>query len=119
MDNECSSDLKAALHKADITFQLVLPHQHRANAAERAIQTWKHHFKAGLATLDPDFPLREWDRLIEHAELKLNLLRASRSNPKLSAYAYMFGQFDYNKTPLVPPDTKIVAHTHPSIRASW
>ena len=31
----------------------------------------------------------------------------------------MFGQFDYNKTPLVPPGTNVVAHTHPSIRASW
>ena len=24
----------------------------------------------------------------------------------------MFGEFDYNKTPLVPPGTKIVAHTN-------
>ena len=34
MDNECSSDLKAALHQAQITFQLVPPHQHCANVAE-------------------------------------------------------------------------------------
>ena len=31
----------------------------------------------------------------------------------------MFGQFDYNKIPLVPQGTKIVAHTHPSHRKSW
>lgn len=61
MDNECSSDLKAALHKAGITFQLVPPQQYCANETERAIQTWKHHFKAGLATLDPDFPSQEWN----------------------------------------------------------
>ena len=40
----------------------------------------------------------------------MNLLRAARSNPKLSAYAYIEGQFDYNKTPLVPPETRIIAH---------
>ena len=56
-DNECSIDLKNALTKEGIQWQLVPPHLHRANAAERAIQTWKNHFKAGLATLDPNFPL--------------------------------------------------------------
>ena len=119
MDNECSDELKSAIHKTDIKLQLVPPHIHRANTAERVIQTWKQHFKSGLASIDPNFPLREWDRLIPQAEITLNLLRSSRSNPKLSAYAYMFGNFDYNKTPLVPPGTKIVAHTNPAIRASW
>ena len=56
------------------TFQLVPPHTHRANAAERAIQTFKNHFKAGIASLDPDFPITEWDRLLEQAFLTLNLL---------------------------------------------
>ena len=96
MDNECSVDLKNALTKEDTKWQLVPPHQHRTNAAERATQTWKHHFKAGLATLDPNFPLREWDRLLVQGELTLNLLRSSRVNPKLSAHAHMFGQFDCN-----------------------
>lgn len=38
MDNECSTDFKAALFKNNITFQLVPLHNHRANATERAIQ---------------------------------------------------------------------------------
>ena len=59
MDNECSADLKIALAKADVKYQLVPPHIHRANKAERAIQTFKSHLKAGLASLDPDFPIRE------------------------------------------------------------
>ena len=119
MDNKCSNDLKQALNKADITLQLVPPHLHQRNKAEQAIQTFKNHFKAILATIDPAFPLREWDRLLVQGELTLNLLRTSTINPKLSAYAYIFGQFDYNKTPLVPPGTKIVAHNKPSNRASW
>ena len=73
LDNEISKEFKAALHKANVTFQLVPPHCHRANLAERAIQTFKAHFKAGLASVDPDFPLTEWDRLLPHAVLTLNL----------------------------------------------
>ena len=110
LDNECSAHLKTAFGQKDITFQRVPPACHRANTADRAIQTAKAHFKAGLATLDPNFPIREWDWLIPQAEITLNLLRSSRVNPKLSACTYIFGQFDYNKTPLVPPGTKVLGH---------
>ena len=119
LDNEVSDLLITAMHKENITFQLVPPHIHRANLAERAIQTYKNHFKAGLATVDPDFPLAEWDRLIPQANITLNLLRASRINPRLSAYAYLFGEFNYNKTPIAPPGTKILAHAKPTNRSSW
>ena len=98
---------------------MVPPKTHRSNAAERAIQTYKNHFKAGLASLDPDFPIKEWDRLIPQANLTLNLLRAARSNPRLSAHAYIEGQFDYNKTPLVPPGTRIIAHEAADQRPTW
>ena len=37
MDHECSEELKTALHKAESTFQLLPPHTHRANKAERII----------------------------------------------------------------------------------
>ena len=74
---------------------------------------------AGLATCDPDFPIREWDRLVQHAELTLNLLRNSRVNPHLSSWAYLFGNFDFNKCPLAPPGTKVVIHSKPSQRKSW
>ena len=65
------------------------PHIHRRNSAERAIQTFKNHFIAGLASIDPNFPLSNWCRLLPQAELTLNLLRPSRLNPKLSAYAQL------------------------------
>ena len=82
MDNEGADDLKTALNKAELIYQLVLPYIHRANKAERAIQTLKGYLKAGLATLDPDFPIQEWNRLLDQCELTLNILRASRLNPK-------------------------------------
>ena len=66
--------------------------------------------KACLATLDPDFPLREWDPLLPQIELTLNLLRTAKVNPKLSAYEVLEGAFDYNKTPLAPPGYKVLVH---------
>ena len=85
LDNECSNDLKLAILSTDVKFELVPPHQHRRNAAERAICIYKNHLLAGLATCDPDCPVEEWDRLLFQCELTLNLLRTSRINPKLSS----------------------------------
>jgi hypothetical protein len=50
MDNEASMARKHFLHSKDIEFQLVAPHVHRKNAAERAIQTFKNHFIAMLCS---------------------------------------------------------------------
>jgi len=119
MDNEASKALKQHLHQTKIEFQLVPPHIHRQNVAERAIRTFKNHFIAGLCSTDPKFPMHLWCRLIKQAELTLNLLRTSRLNPKLSAYAQLHGQFDFNRTPMAPPGTRVVAHEKPSQRASW
>jgi len=56
IDNVTSKDIKAHLKKNDIKLQLVEPHNnHRTNAAEQAIQTFKDHFIAGLCTTYKDF----------------------------------------------------------------
>ena len=119
LDNEVSADLKTAFTQQQSKFQLVPPNSHRRNLAERAIQTWKNHFKSGLATADPNFPLSEWDRLIPQANITLNLLRTSRANPALSAHAHIYGQFDFSVTPLAPPGTKVVVQLDPKIRGTW
>jgi hypothetical protein len=116
LDNECSEDLKNAFQKHQVDFQRVPPHVHRRNSAERAIQTWKNHFCAGLATCDPKFPLTEWDLLMPQADLTLNLLRSSRRQPRLSAYACLHGTFDFNRSPLAPPGTRVVVHLTPAQR---
>ncbi len=113
------TDFKSALTKHRIIYQLVPPHVHRRNAAERAIQTFKNHFLAGLASTDSTFPISEWDRLLPQAQLTLNLLRNSRVNPKLSSHAYLFGNFNFNASPLAPPGIKIAIHKKPSQRSSW
>jgi hypothetical protein len=119
LDNECSDALKAHLRDSSIEFQLVPPGVHRRNAAERAIRTFKNHFIAGLCSVDKDFPLHLWDRLVPQAELSLNLMRGSRLNPKLSAHAQMHGQFDYNRTPLAPPGIRVLLHEKPDKRTTW
>jgi hypothetical protein len=110
LDNEASSASKHKITTHDVEYQLVSPHCHRRNAAERAIHTFKEHFVAGLASVDPDFPLHLWDRLLPQAEMTLNLLRTSRKHPHLSTAAHYHGLIDYNKTAFAPPGCKIIAH---------
>ena len=119
LDNEVSQTLTNAFAANDTTYQMVPPKSHRRNLAERSIQTWKNHFKAGLATVDPSFPLSAWDELIEQANITLNLLRATRINPALSAYTYIYGEFNFSATPMAPPGTKVVAHVKPDDRRTW
>lgn len=119
LDNECSKELREFMEDRQVQVQLVPPGIHRANAAERAIRTFKNHMIAGLSTTDPDFPLHLWDRLILQGVITLNLLRASRVNPRLSAYAQVFGQFAFNDTPLAPPGCHVMVHEKPHLRESW
>jgi hypothetical protein len=119
LDNEFAMDLRSSMEKYNVTYQLVPPHVHRRNAAERAIQTFKHHFLAILASCDLNFPISEWDRLLDQAETTINLLRNSRVNPKLSSYAYLFGNFDFNTTPLAPPGTRVQVQIKTGQRGSW
>lgn len=118
LDNEASNELKVAMTKKLYKYQLVPPYTHRSNASERAIQTFKNHFKAGIASLDEEFPMKEWDRLLDQCFLTLNLLQGARVNPNLSAHAYLFGQFDFNATPLALPGTCVVVHSKHEKRAS-
>jgi hypothetical protein len=119
LDNEASAALKNFFTTNDVGYQLVPPHCHRRNAAERSIHTFKESFVAGLLSVDPDFPLHFWDRLLPQAELTLNLLRTSIKHPQLSAAAHYHGMVDYNKTAFAPPGCKIIAHEKPVKRRTW
>ena len=66
-----------------MTYQLVPPHDHRRNAAEKAIQMFKDHFIAVLYGTDEMFPIRLWCALLPHAVVQLNMLRASAVNPNI------------------------------------
>ena len=62
MDHEASSTVMSWLERKKVDAQKVSPHNHRANIAERMIETTKHHFIAGMAVTDENYPIREWER---------------------------------------------------------
>lgn len=118
LDNEASAAFKAEIKK-NCTIQLVPPDNHRRNLAERAIQTFKNHFKSVIAGVDNNFPMHLWDRLLPQTVLTLNLLRQSNVAPTVSAYQYVNGPFDYNKMPLAPMGCAVQIHERSERRGSW
>jgi hypothetical protein len=119
LNNEASAALKNLFTANDVEYQLVPPHCHCRNTAERAIRTFKEHSVAGLSSVDPTFTLHLWDTLLPQAEITLNLLRTSRLHPQLSVAAHFHGLVDYNKTAFAPPGCKIIAHEKPGKRRTW
>ena len=101
----------------DEKFWFVPPYLHRRNTAERAIETFKNHFIDGISSVNKDFPMHIWFRLILQACLALNLLRQSRINPKISSYAQVHGAYYFNVTPVAPPGARVVVSQKTS--SSW
>ena len=63
--------------------------------------------------------MQNWDRLVEQADITLNLLQPSRLKPKLSTNSQLNGTFDYNKTPMPPPGPRTLVHDKPLNRGTW
>eukprot|EP00804_Cyclotella_cryptica_P014650 CCRYP_012669-RA/>CCRYP_012669-RA protein AED:0.66 eAED:0.28 QI:0/0/0/0.66/0/0.33/3/0/1062 len=119
-DNQAAQSIKRYLTKEQTKWQFVEPNNHRVNAAERAIQTYKNHFISGLCTTDKDWPLQLWDTLTQQALITLNLLRTSQIDPTKSAYHQLHGhRYDWNAHPLAPPGTKAIIYESPNTRTSW
>jgi hypothetical protein len=64
LDNKFSNDFKVAILKNKMIYQLVPPHNHRRNIAEKVIQTFKSHFISILCGCDKSFPLHLWCQLL-------------------------------------------------------
>jgi hypothetical protein len=60
-----------------------------------------------------------WHRLLPQAVITSDMLRTSRINPKRSASTHIYGQYDFNRAPMAPPGTTIIAHETPSRRRTW
>ena len=119
-DNQAANSIKRYLTQQKCKWQFVKPTNHRVNAAERAIQTYKNHFISGLCSTDPNWPMQLWDQLTTQATITLNLLRTSRIDPTKSAYHQLHGQrYDWNKHPLAPPGTRAIIYEDPNSRTSW
>jgi hypothetical protein len=118
LDNESSVLLTDYCKLENIYIQYVPPGNHRANAAERAIRTWKNHFIAIMCGLDNKFPLVLWDELIQQAELTLNTLKEG-IDESISAWESINGTYSYDRNPIAPLGMKVLCHMKPSERASW
>ena len=100
-------------------YQLAPLDSPRTLPAERAIQTFKNHFIAALYGVDNIFPGNQWDWLISQTIWTLNMLQPSRINPNLSAYMRIWGNFNFNKTPLAPIGCKTIIHDRPENSGAW
>jgi hypothetical protein len=119
-DNEASADFKWVITEPWKTkFQLVLPDMYRRNKAKRMVRHFKNHFLSILAGVDAAFPLFLWDPLLPQAVLTINLLRQATINPKISAWEFFNGPFDFNKTPLAHMGCRVLIHAKPAMHRSW
>ena len=123
LDHKCSKVFKEYMEEENETFQLMPPHLHRRNTTERAIQTFKNHFRTisfqEWCQHTKISPVHLWCRLFPQAIVTLNLLRPSSMNTTLSAHAQLHGLFDFNVTPFAPLGTKVIVHLKPTIRKRW
>jgi hypothetical protein len=77
MDNQATKAIKSYLTPQQCHLQIIKPGNHRINAAERAIQTFKNRFIGALGTTDVDFPIQVWDKLEPQVQNSITLLRRS------------------------------------------
>ena len=111
MDNECPQALKEIIvdkHKNKL--ELVPPHDHRTNPAEKCIDTFKCHFISGLSDMDPNFSLHLWCCILLQCQDTLNMLRTSRLHPHMSSFTHMNVPFDYNIMPMAPPGIRALVY---------
>ena len=64
INNVALKAVQAYLEAENVGIQLVEPHNHKVNAAEREIQTFKNHLIVGLCTYDASFPLLLWNKIV-------------------------------------------------------
>ena len=83
------------------------------------IETVKHHFIAGMAGTDENYPILEWDRGVAQSQRTLNMLLPCRISPKFSADAFPEGQHDYNAVPFPPLGWRMLIFEGPEKRSSW
>ena len=119
MDNQATKQINFFLTEEECKLQLVEPHNHRVNAAERAIQTFKDAFISALATTDRDFPLQLWDKITPQVITTLNMMRASCIDPTKSAHEILYGPYDWNRYPLAPLGCKAMVYEDGDTRGSW
>jgi hypothetical protein len=119
MDNQATKVIKAYLTSQQVSLKLVEPHNHRIHAAEPAIQTFKNWFIGALGTTVADLPIQLLDKLTQQVQDSINLLQQSRIHPDISTHETVKGPYDWNRYPMVPPDTKAIIYLDAETPISW
>jgi hypothetical protein len=119
MDNQATKFIKKFLTKKEPDLQVVEPHNHRVNAAEQAIKTFKDAFIVVLATTNRNFPLQLWDKLAPQVQDTLNLLQELQINPAILAYEVLTRPYNQDWYPLSPPGCKAIIYKAPAVQGLW
>ncbi|KAL7501913.1 hypothetical protein ACHAXN_000071, partial [Cyclotella atomus] len=112
LDNEAPEALKQAIRENHCRVELTPADQHRRNAAERAIQTFKGHLISVLAGISDDFPINRWDELLPQTAIQCG-------TEHISIRISYHGSFDYNRMPLAPMGCAVQFHIKPSRRKTF
>ena len=111
MDNKCPQIVRDYLiNSKKIQLLLVPLYMHRVSIVEIAIHSFKNYFISSLATINLDFLLHLWCRLLSLTTITINLLQPSQINLCLSTEEYLNRVLNYNKIPIVLPGYKTVVH---------
>ena len=88
-----------------MTFQLVPPYDHHRNLTDKDIQTWKDHLSGVTSGTVATSPIQIWCK--------------SHVNPKISAYAQVYGTHDYIAAPFLPIGTETLVYDNPKRRGTF
>jgi hypothetical protein len=122
LDNQCSAHMKLAMESTTLldelvlkmTYELIPLEDHQRNLARESIETFKDNFIGVLSGCAKSMPMHLWCQLLPQVERQILLLRQSRVNPGISAYAHMYQRkHDYNKHPFVPIGMELLVHVKP------
>jgi hypothetical protein len=72
-----------------------------------------------LVTTDHNFPLQLWDKLTPQVMNTLNMMQALHIDPTKLAHKTLYGQYDWNRYPLVSLGCKAVVYKDGDTRGSW
>ena len=119
-DAETSATVQQHYREQNVELQLANSDMHRQLFAELQIKFGKRQFISTRASIDTRFPDNEWHRLVEHVELCLQVLHPCTDEHTKSGFMWLYGRaFDWDRYPLAPPATMVVAFTSREHRDSW
>ena len=95
------------------------PHDHILNATKRDIQVFKYQFISDVYATDSKFIIVFWDKILVQYQHTLNILQKSLTNPQLSVYEKLDGDFYFNKTILTTKAQEQSRTPPPATRNIW